>query len=74
MCADGESLGLEPGALGPPQLALVRAAPLQSEVTLTACFTQLTRELEELKEIEASLERQEREVDEDTTVTIPSAV
>uniref|UniRef100_A0A452R8C1 Kinetochore protein Spc24 n=1 Tax=Ursus americanus TaxID=9643 RepID=A0A452R8C1_URSAM len=34
----------------------------------------LTRELEELKEIEASLERQEREVDEDTTVTIPSAV
>ncbi|XP_064336340.1 kinetochore protein Spc24 isoform X1 [Camelus dromedarius] len=32
------------------------------------------RELEELKEIEADLERQEREVDEDTTVTIPSAV
>ncbi|MBW01649.1 Kinetochore protein Spc24, partial [Eschrichtius robustus] len=34
----------------------------------------LSRELEELKEIEADLERQEREVDEDTTVTIPSAV
>ncbi|XP_047558080.1 kinetochore protein Spc24 isoform X2 [Lutra lutra] len=34
----------------------------------------LRQELEELKEIEASLERQEREVDEDTTVTIPSAV
>uniref|UniRef100_A0A2K5YH66 Kinetochore protein Spc24 n=1 Tax=Mandrillus leucophaeus TaxID=9568 RepID=A0A2K5YH66_MANLE len=31
-------------------------------------------ELEELKEIEADLERQEKEVDEDTTVTIPSAV
>eukprot|EP00069_Balaena_mysticetus_P003441 bmy_16837T0 len=36
--------------------------------------TPLSRELEELKEIEADLERQEREVDEDTTVTIPSAV
>nr|XP_055199705.1 kinetochore protein Spc24 [Nyctereutes procyonoides] len=34
----------------------------------------LTTELEELKEVEAGLERQEREVDEDTTVTIPSAV
>lgn len=43
-------------------------------MTLTACFTQLTTELEELKEVEAGLERQEREVDEDTTVTIPSAV
>uniref|UniRef100_A0A2K5QIU9 Kinetochore protein Spc24 n=1 Tax=Cebus imitator TaxID=2715852 RepID=A0A2K5QIU9_CEBIM len=31
-------------------------------------------ELEELKEIEADLERQKKEVDEDTTVTIPSAV
>ncbi|XP_059775803.1 kinetochore protein Spc24 isoform X1 [Balaenoptera ricei] len=37
-------------------------------------FLCLSRELEELKEIEADLERQEREVDEDTTVTIPSAV
>lgn len=61
-------LGTQLGALGP------RRPPFQSEVTLTACFTQLTRELEELKETEASLERQEREVDEDTTVTIPSAV
>uniref|UniRef100_A0A8D0QB62 Kinetochore protein Spc24 n=1 Tax=Sus scrofa TaxID=9823 RepID=A0A8D0QB62_PIG len=31
-------------------------------------------ELKELKDIEADLERQEREIDEDTTVTIPSAV
>lgn len=62
------------GPWAPLQLGFTRAAPLQSEVTLTACFTQLTQELEELKEIEASLERQEREVDEDTTVTIPSAV
>lgn len=61
-------LGTQLGALGP------RRPPFQSEVTLTACFTQLTTELEELKETEASLERQEREVDEDTTVTIPSAV
>ncbi|KAB1259412.1 Kinetochore protein Spc24 [Camelus dromedarius] len=45
-----------------------------SKGSLTACLTQLSRELEELKEIEADLERQEREVDEDTTVTIPSAV
>ncbi|KAB0387707.1 hypothetical protein FD755_002663 [Muntiacus reevesi] len=37
-------------------------------------FLRLTRELEELKEIEADLDRQEKEVDEDTTVTIPSAV
>jgi kinetochore protein Spc24 len=38
------------------------------------CRTQLTRELQELREMEADLERQEKEVDEDTTVTIPSAV
>ncbi|KAB0364452.1 hypothetical protein FD754_008608 [Muntiacus muntjak] len=37
-------------------------------------FLRLTRELEELKEIEVDLDRQEKEVDEDTTVTIPSAV
>uniref|UniRef100_A0A8C4LAR4 Kinetochore protein Spc24 n=1 Tax=Equus asinus asinus TaxID=83772 RepID=A0A8C4LAR4_EQUAS len=37
-------------------------------------FPRLTRELEELRDIEADLERQERDVDEDTTVTIPSAV
>ncbi|XP_038284515.1 kinetochore protein Spc24 isoform X5 [Canis lupus familiaris] len=41
---------------------------------LKASLLQLTTELEELKEVEAGLERQEREVDEDTTVTIPSAV
>ncbi|XP_066202085.1 kinetochore protein Spc24 [Saccopteryx leptura] len=34
---------------------------------------ELTRELEDLKEIEADLEKQEKEVDEDTTVTIPAA-
>ncbi|XP_008706297.1 kinetochore protein Spc24 [Ursus americanus] len=46
----------------------------EDNTRLKASLLQLTRELEELKEIEASLERQEREVDEDTTVTIPSAV
>uniref|UniRef100_A0A8C6QI91 Kinetochore protein Spc24 n=1 Tax=Nannospalax galili TaxID=1026970 RepID=A0A8C6QI91_NANGA len=35
---------------------------------------QLTTELQELKELEAGLQQQEREVDKDTTVTIPSAV
>ncbi|KAL2764347.1 kinetochore protein Spc24 isoform 3, partial [Daubentonia madagascariensis] len=39
-----------------------------------AAASQLTRELQELQEMEADLERQEREVDEDTIVTIPSAV
>ncbi|KAM8765877.1 kinetochore protein Spc24 [Rhynchonycteris naso] len=34
---------------------------------------ELTRELEDLKEIEADLEKQEREVDDDRTVTIPAA-
>ncbi|XP_006875189.1 PREDICTED: kinetochore protein Spc24 [Chrysochloris asiatica] len=42
--------------------------------SVRASLLQLTRELEELKELEAELQRQEREVDEDTTVTIPSAV
>ncbi|XP_057565354.1 kinetochore protein Spc24 isoform X1 [Hippopotamus amphibius kiboko] len=46
----------------------------EEDAHLKASLVQLTRELEELKEIEADLERQEREVDEDTTVTIPSAV
>lgn len=46
----------------------------EEDTRLKASLLQLTRELEELKETEASLERQEREVDEDTTVTIPSAV
>ncbi|XP_053439299.1 kinetochore protein Spc24 [Nycticebus coucang] len=46
----------------------------EEDAALKASLLQLTRELEELKEIEADLERQEKEVDEDTTVTIPSAV
>nr|XP_020750023.1 kinetochore protein Spc24 [Odocoileus virginianus texanus] len=46
----------------------------EEDARLKANLLQLTRELEELKEIEADLERQEKEVDEDTTVTIPSAV
>ncbi|XP_025224085.1 kinetochore protein Spc24 isoform X1 [Theropithecus gelada] len=46
----------------------------EEDAHLKAKLLQLTRELEELKEIEADLERQEKEVDEDTTVTIPSAV
>ncbi|XP_031515755.1 kinetochore protein Spc24 isoform X2 [Papio anubis] len=46
----------------------------EEDAHLKASLLQLTRELEELKEIEADLERQEKEVDEDTTVTIPSAV
>ncbi|OBS79414.1 hypothetical protein A6R68_18165 [Neotoma lepida] len=35
---------------------------------------ELTTELQELREMEADLQQQEREVDEDTTITIPSAV
>uniref|UniRef100_H0XRG1 Kinetochore protein Spc24 n=1 Tax=Otolemur garnettii TaxID=30611 RepID=H0XRG1_OTOGA len=46
----------------------------EEDAALKASLLYLTRELEELKEIEADLERQEKEVDEDTTVTIPSAV
>ncbi|XP_068837079.1 kinetochore protein Spc24 [Capricornis sumatraensis] len=46
----------------------------EEDARLKASLLQLTRELKELKEIEADLERQEKEVDEDTTVTIPSAV
>nr|XP_012646054.1 kinetochore protein Spc24 [Microcebus murinus] len=46
----------------------------EEDATLAGGLRQLTRELEELKEMEADLERQEREVDEDMTVTIPSAV
>ncbi|XP_058381648.1 kinetochore protein Spc24 isoform X2 [Diceros bicornis minor] len=46
----------------------------EEDACLKASLLQLTRELEELREIEADLERQERGVDEDTTVTIPSAV
>lgn len=55
-------------------LMLVPRQPsLQSQGSLTDCFTQLTRELEDLKEMEANLEKQEKEVDEDTTITIPAA-
>ncbi|XP_033056642.1 kinetochore protein Spc24 isoform X2 [Trachypithecus francoisi] len=46
----------------------------EEDAHLKASLLQLTRELEELKEIEEDLERQEKEVNEDTTVTIPSAV
>uniref|UniRef100_A0A8C3X8H0 Kinetochore protein Spc24 n=1 Tax=Catagonus wagneri TaxID=51154 RepID=A0A8C3X8H0_9CETA len=46
----------------------------EEDTRLKASLLQLARELQELKDIKADLERQEREVDEDTTVTIPSAV
>ncbi|XP_064136749.1 kinetochore protein Spc24 [Loxodonta africana] len=46
----------------------------EEDTRLKATLFQLTSELEGLKEMEADLQRQEREVDEDTTVTIPSAV
>lgn len=66
---------LEPETLGPRWLVLAHRQPsLQIRGSLTACFTQLARELEDLKEIEADLEKQEKETDEDTTVTIPAAV
>nr|XP_051693992.1 kinetochore protein Spc24 isoform X2 [Oryctolagus cuniculus] len=51
---------------------LQRAAA--EDAGLQAGLLQLSRELQELKETEAELERQEREVDEDVTVTIPAAV
>lgn len=41
---------------------------------LQARLCQLTSELQELREMEEDLQRQERDVDEDNTVTIPSAV
>ncbi|XP_057395697.1 kinetochore protein Spc24 [Balaenoptera acutorostrata] len=60
---------------GPNGVGVSTWAALPSKPGVLNClFTQLSQELEELKEIEADLERQEREVDEDTTVTIPSAV
>nr|XP_004667483.1 kinetochore protein Spc24 [Jaculus jaculus] len=46
----------------------------EEDSCLQASLCQLTAELQELKEMEAALQRQEKEVDEDTTVTIPSAV
>nr|KAF6297772.1 SPC24 component of NDC80 kinetochore complex [Pipistrellus kuhlii] len=48
--------------------------PSLHQGSLTSCSTQLTRELEDLKEVEADLEKQEKEVDDDTTVTIPAAM
>ncbi|XP_076727411.2 kinetochore protein Spc24 isoform X1 [Callospermophilus lateralis] len=51
---------------------LQRAA--EDDARLQASLLQLTGELQELRELEADLERQERDVDEDTTVIIPSAV
>ncbi|XP_004632892.1 kinetochore protein Spc24 [Octodon degus] len=44
------------------------------DAILQARLRQLSQELQDLRELEAELDRQEREVDEDTTVTIPSAV
>ncbi|XP_076977891.1 kinetochore protein Spc24 [Tamandua tetradactyla] len=46
----------------------------EEDTCLKATLLQLSQELKELKETEANLQRQEREVDEDTTVTIPSAM
>ncbi|XP_024412831.2 kinetochore protein Spc24 [Desmodus rotundus] len=46
----------------------------EEDTHLKTSLLQLTRELEDLKEIEANLEKQEKEIDEDTTVTIPAAV
>ncbi|XP_026255532.1 kinetochore protein Spc24 isoform X2 [Urocitellus parryii] len=51
---------------------LQRAA--EDDAHLQASLLQLNGELQELRELEADLERQERDVDEDTTVVIPSAV
>ncbi|KAM5189879.1 kinetochore protein Spc24 [Callospermophilus lateralis] len=51
---------------------LQRAA--EDDARLQASLLYLTGELQELRELEADLERQERDVDEDTTVIIPSAV
>ncbi|XP_008831781.1 kinetochore protein Spc24 isoform X1 [Nannospalax galili] len=47
---------------------------IEEDASLQASLSQLTTELQELKELEAGLQQQEREVDKDTTVTIPSAV
>uniref|UniRef100_A0A8C8TA63 Kinetochore protein Spc24 n=2 Tax=Peromyscus maniculatus bairdii TaxID=230844 RepID=A0A8C8TA63_PERMB len=46
----------------------------KEDACLQARLCQLTTELRELREMEADLQQQEREVDEDTTITIPSAV
>ncbi|XP_005078592.1 kinetochore protein Spc24 [Mesocricetus auratus] len=46
----------------------------KEDAYLQASLCQLTSELQELREMEADLQQQERDVDEDTTITIPSAV
>uniref|UniRef100_G1PEP5 Kinetochore protein Spc24 n=1 Tax=Myotis lucifugus TaxID=59463 RepID=G1PEP5_MYOLU len=46
----------------------------EEDTHLKASLLYLTRELEDLKEVEADLEKQEKEVDDDTTVTIPAAM
>ncbi|KAM5238709.1 kinetochore protein Spc24 [Ctenodactylus gundi] len=46
----------------------------EEDAHLQASLLYLTRELWELGEMEADLKRQEKDVNEDTTITIPSAV
>ncbi|EHB12947.1 Kinetochore protein Spc24 [Heterocephalus glaber] len=46
----------------------------EEDAILRARLRYPSQELQELRELEAELDRQEREVDEDTTVTIPAAV
>ncbi|KAM9243665.1 kinetochore protein Spc24 isoform 1-T1 [Dugong dugon] len=46
----------------------------EEDIHLKANLFQLTSELEGLREMEVDLQRQVREVDEDTAVTVPSAV
>ncbi|XP_031201295.1 kinetochore protein Spc24 isoform X1 [Mastomys coucha] len=46
----------------------------KEDACLQARLCQLTTELQELREMEEDLQRQERDVDEDNTITIPSAV
>ncbi|XP_054417998.1 kinetochore protein Spc24 isoform X2 [Pteronotus mesoamericanus] len=45
----------------------------EEDAHLKASLLQLTRELEDLQEIEADLEKREKEINEDTMVTIPAA-
>uniref|UniRef100_A0A2K6M9Z1 Kinetochore protein Spc24 n=1 Tax=Rhinopithecus bieti TaxID=61621 RepID=A0A2K6M9Z1_RHIBE len=56
------------------EAGLQEAGEEDTHLKASLLYPFLLGELEELKEIEADLERQEKEVDEDTTVTIPSAV
>nr|BAE39891.1 unnamed protein product [Mus musculus] len=46
----------------------------KEDTCVQARLRQLITELQELREMEEELQRQERDVDEDNTVTIPSAV